>query len=102
MKKRSNQRVQRDSELRKIVYKFEHQRVALKSIQNHLAFALRKRFYASTQLSKLPSHSSPVQLRNRCVLTGRSRGVYNFFKISRIMIRHFTAKGLLPGLKKAS
>jgi small subunit ribosomal protein S14 len=41
--------------------------------------------------------------RNRCVLTGRPRGVYmEHFKISRLMIRELASKGLLPGLKKAS
>ena len=51
-------------------------------------------------LSKLKANASPVKVRNRCVLTGRSRGVHKFFKISRIMIRDLAAKGLLSGLKK--
>ena len=57
---------------------------------------------AFIQLSKLKTNGSPVKVRNRCVLTGRSRGIYNYFKISRVMIRQLAAQGLLPGLKKAS
>jgi len=102
MKKRLSRRSQRDANRRISVQRYEHKRVAFKTIQNHFAFALRKRFSALTQLSRIGPKSSRVQVRNRCVLTGRSRGVYNYFKISRIMIRELTSKGLLPGVKKAS
>ena len=62
----------------------------------------KNRFLASIKLSGLKTKAFPNKIRNRCVLTGRSRGVYNFFKISRIMIKDLTAQGLLPGVKKAS
>jgi small subunit ribosomal protein S14 len=94
--------IQKDFKRRICAYKFERRRIALKIIQNHFFFSTQKRFLALTQLSKLNKNSSKVKVRNRCVLTGRSRGVYNFFKISRIMIRELVSKGLLPGVQKAS
>jgi small subunit ribosomal protein S14 len=53
-------------------------------------------------LAKLPRDSSPTRSRNRCQLTGRSRGVLRRFKVSRIMLRELALAGKIPGLKKAS
>jgi len=53
-------------------------------------------------LAKLPRDSSPTRSRNRCQLTGRSRGTLRRFKISRIMLRELALAGKIPGLKKAS
>jgi small subunit ribosomal protein S14 len=53
-------------------------------------------------LANLPRDSSPTRLRNRCQLTGRSRGVLRKFKVSRIMLRELALAGKIPGLKKAS
>jgi len=38
----------------------------------------------------------------RCELTGRSRGVYRKFRISRIMLRELALQGKIPGMRKAS
>ena len=53
-------------------------------------------------LSNLPRDSSPTRSRNRCELTGRSRGFLRKFKVSRIMLRELALAGKIPGLKKAS
>lgn len=53
-------------------------------------------------LRKLPRDSSPTRVRNRCELTGRPRGVYRRFKLSRCMLRERANQGLLPGITKAS
>ena len=53
-------------------------------------------------LAKLPRNSSRTRLRNICRLTGRSRGYYRKFGISRIMLRDLAHEGMIPGLKKAS
>ncbi len=93
---------QKDYFSRLQVKRFEDQRIALKTLQRSSLIDFKNRFLASLQLSKLKFSSFPNKLRNRCILTGRSRGVYNFFKISRIMIKDLASRGLLPGLKKAS
>ncbi|MBH06166.1 MAG: 30S ribosomal protein S14 [Phycisphaeraceae bacterium] len=53
-------------------------------------------------LARLPRNASPTRLRNLCALTGRSRGVYRKFKISRIMLRELALEGKIPGMRKAS
>lgn len=53
-------------------------------------------------LAKLPRNSSPVRYRRLCALTGRSRGNYRKFGISRIMLRQLAHEGKIPGMKKAS
>ena len=53
-------------------------------------------------LAKLPRNSSPTRLARRCELTGRRRGYYRKFKISRIMMRELAHAGLIPGMRKSS
>ena len=53
-------------------------------------------------LAKLPRNSSPTRLARRCELTGRRRGYYRKFKISRIMLRELAHQGMIPGMKKSS
>ena len=53
-------------------------------------------------LQRLPRDASPTRVRNLCALTGRSRGVYRKFKVSRIMLRELALQGKVPGMRKAS
>ncbi|HOP49072.1 MAG TPA: 30S ribosomal protein S14 [Ignavibacteriales bacterium] len=53
-------------------------------------------------LQMLPKNSSKVRLRNRCVFTGRARGNYRKFGISRLVFREMCLRGEIPGIKKAS
>ncbi|MGA2501818.1 MAG: 30S ribosomal protein S14 [Tepidisphaeraceae bacterium] len=53
-------------------------------------------------LAKLPRDSSPTRLRNRCQLTGRSRGVLRKFMVCRIKLRELALAGQIPGMRKAS
>ncbi len=53
-------------------------------------------------LQKLPKNSSPVRIKNRCSLTGRSRAYMRQFGVSRIQFREMARRGELPGVKKAS
>ncbi len=39
---------------------------------------------------------------NRCEITGRARGYYRKFRVSRIMLRELALQGLIPGMRKAS
>jgi small subunit ribosomal protein S14 len=73
-----------------LVIKYADLRRQLKKQKNYAAIA------------KLPRDSSPTRSRNRCQLTGRSRGVLAKFKISRIMLRELALAGKIPGMKKAS
>ena len=53
-------------------------------------------------LAKLPRNSSATRYRRLCALTGRSRGNYRKFKLSRMMFRDLALDGLIPGVRKAS
>jgi small subunit ribosomal protein S14 len=53
-------------------------------------------------LQKIPRNASPVRIKNRCAVTGRSRAYMRQFGLSRIQFREMARRGELPGVKKAS
>ncbi|KAA0135883.1 30S ribosomal protein S14 [Gimesia chilikensis] len=53
-------------------------------------------------LAKLPRNSSRTRMRRLCQLTGRPRGNFRKFQISRIALRDMALDGLIPGMKKSS
>jgi succinate dehydrogenase (ubiquinone) iron-sulfur subunit len=61
-----------------------------------------KKLNIHRQFANLPRNSALSRVRNRCIFTGRSRGVYKKFKVSRMVFRSLASNGLLPGVKKAS
>ncbi len=52
------------------------------------------------RMKRTPKFSTRKEVR--CELTGRKRGVYRKFRISRIMLRELALKGMIPGMRKAS
>jgi small subunit ribosomal protein S14 len=71
-------------------------------LNQNIGVSLDKIFTLQKKLQKLPKNSSRVRIRNRCWKTGRSRGVYRDFGLSRHAIREMGHNGLLPGLIKSS
>ena len=57
---------------------------------------------ARKKLHELPRDGARVRIRNRCQASGRPRGVYKKFMISRICFREMASQGLIPGVTKAS
>ena len=57
---------------------------------------------AYAQLRDLPRNSAGIRVRNRCAMTGRSRGFVRAFGLSRMAMREMALNGLLPGVRKAS
>jgi small subunit ribosomal protein S14 len=53
-------------------------------------------------LSALPRNSNSVRLHSRCAVTGRARGYYRKFGISRLTFRKMALEGKIPGVRKAS
>jgi small subunit ribosomal protein S14 len=86
----------------KLVAKYAARRAELKRISSDMNLSAEERQTAREQLAELPRNSSPVRLRNRCVVSGRSRAVYNEFMLSRIAFREMALAGELPGVHKAS
>lgn len=61
-----------------------------------------ERDLARNTLNKMSPNTSPVRLRNRCVLTGRCRGYIRKYKLSRLSFRELASSGTIPGIVKAS
>jgi len=77
-------------------------RKKLKDIIMDKNITVKERFEASLEFSKLRRDGSKSRIRNRCGVTGRPRGYYSHFKMSRICIRQFAGEALLPGVIKSS
>ncbi len=73
-------------------------KAALKAAQGNPQEIMR----IQLELAKLPNNSSPTRLKNRCHVTGRSRGYIRKFGLSRITFREYAHKGFLPGVTKSS
>jgi len=77
-------------------------RSRLKKATKDLNLKADDRFKAQMKLSLISRNSSPVRVRNRCAITGRSRSYYRRFGISRIVLRDLASSGYIPGIIKAS
>ncbi|MCC6922667.1 MAG: 30S ribosomal protein S14 [Nitrosomonas sp.] len=94
--------INRNLKRQKTVLKYSNTRKKLLAIINDYSLLEEDRFEARLKLQALPRNSSPVRLRNRCTLTGRSRGVYAKFGLGRIKLREIAMSGKIPGITKAS
>jgi len=77
-------------------------REKLKKIVRDLYISNEERMHAQDELNKISKNSSKVRLRNRCQITGRSRGYLRKFKLSRLCFREMASIGLIPGVTKSS
>ncbi len=77
-------------------------RARLKAITRNRDLPVEERFQAALKLSKMPRNGASTRLRNRCEITGRPRGFYRKFKMSRIALRELGSAGQVPGLVKSS
>jgi small subunit ribosomal protein S14 len=94
--------VNREVKRSKLVKKYAAKRADLKAKVSNPKLSYEERMEAQTKLQKLPRDASPVRQRNRCALSGRSRGVYRKFGLGRNKLREATMRGDVPGLRKAS
>ena len=92
----------RNEKRRKMVAKQFVLRKELRKKSVDMKLSDEEREAAQLKLQSLPRDGSYIRIRNRCQLTGRPRGVYKKFMISRIVFREMAHKGLLPGVTKAS
>ncbi len=94
--------INREKKRTKLVAKFVNKRAELKAIIADPEVGFEEKQQAMFALQKLPRDSSPVRQRNRCQITGRPRGFYRKFGLSRNKLREATMRGDVPGLRKAS
>ena len=94
--------IAREKRRAQLIDKYADKRAKLLEIIRDPSMSQSDRNDAYARLNKLPRDSSPTRLRNRCRMTGRSRGYIRKFELSRIKFRELALKGELPGVTKAS
>ncbi len=94
--------IERNKKRQRLVKKYAARRAALKKIAYNRKVDSEERFTAQLKLAKLPRNSSKVRVRNRCGETGRARGVYRKFGLSRSVLRDLASRGLAPGVTRSS
>jgi len=94
--------INRDVKRVKTAEKFAAKRAALKAIIDDSSKSDEDRYEARLKLQQLPRNASPTRQRNRCAITGRSRGVFRKFGLGRMKLRELAMKGEIPGMTKAS
>ena len=94
--------IERNKKRRRLVARHESKRARLKAIARNHQIPQEERFAAVLKLAEMPRNSASVRIRNRCELTGRSRGYEGDFRMSRISLRELALKGQIPGMMKSS
>lgn len=94
--------ITREAKREQLVKKYAERRIVLKKKIADASISPGDRMKARIKLQKLPRNSSAVRLRNRCRITGRSKGYYRKFGLGRNMLRDAAMRGDVPGLVKAS
>ena len=93
--------IERERKRYLLVTKYKEKREFLKEqIKN--ASSMEEKFTLHRKLQNLPRNSAPVRLHNRCSVTGRPRGYFRDFGLSRHVLREYALQGLLPGVTKSS
>jgi small subunit ribosomal protein S14 len=94
--------VEKNKRRAKLARQLAPKRAKLMAIARDRNASPEERFAARLKLAELPRNSAPSRVRLRCELTGRPRGVYRKFKLSRIALRELASKGQIPGMVKSS
>ena len=93
--------IERDRKRARLITKYAQKRAdLLKQIKE--VSSMEEKLVLHRQLQKLPRNSAPVRAHNRCTITGRPRGYFRDFGLSRHVLREYALEGLLPGVIKAS
>ena len=92
----------RDQKREKLIQKHSEKRAELRKKLNNAELSVDEKLEVQAQFAKLPRNSCPTRLNRRCKVSGRSRGYYRKFGISRIALRDLALAGMLPGVRKSS
>src|SRR5579875_195245 len=94
--------IEKNKRRQRLAKQYANRRARLKAVAENESLPAEERFAARLKLAELPRNSSPVRVKNRCELSGRSRAYYRKFKLSRIALRDLASTGQLPGMVKSS
>ena len=86
----------------RMIKQYAKKRADLKAQIKNREISDEDRFQAVLALNELPRDGSKIRYRNRCKLTGRPRGNYRLFGLSRITLRELVSNGQIPGVTKSS
>lgn len=95
-------KIQKDKRQRHLVAKYKKVRAVLREKIRDKELSFEEKLVVQRKMQNLPKDSNRCRLRNRCCLTGRSRGVYRKFGLGRNKLRELAMLGIIPGLRKAS
>jgi small subunit ribosomal protein S14 len=93
---------EKNAKRQRLAKKYANKRAELKAIVMDRSLEPEERFAAQLKLNELPRNGAAVRVRNRCEVSGRPRGYYRKFKMSRIALRELGSLGRVPGLVKSS
>ncbi len=94
--------IEKNEKRKKLVQRYAAKRDRLRTIARDRSLPPEERFQAYLKLAEMPRNGAAVQVRNRCKVSGRPRGNYRKFKISRIALRDLASIGQIPGMVKSS
>ena len=94
--------IEKQKRRNRLVKNHAGKRARLKAMAKDESLPPEERFKARLKLNEMPKNGSPVRLRNRCVVSGRPRGYYRKFGLSRIALRDLASRGEVPGVLKSS
>ncbi len=94
--------IERNKKRMRLAGKYAAKRAKLKAMAKDPLLSPEEHFSARIKLAMLPRNSSPVRVRLRCEITGRPRGNYRKFRLSRIALRELASRGQIPGMVKSS
>jgi len=94
--------INRDAKRAKLAAKYANKRASLQAIIDDTSKTDEERYQARLKVQQLPRNANPTRQRNRCVVTGRPRGVFSKFGLSRNKLREMAMRGEIPGMTKAS
>ncbi|MEE9210637.1 MAG: 30S ribosomal protein S14 [Kiloniellales bacterium] len=94
--------IYRNVKRKKLVQRDAARRARLRAIARDRSLPPEERFQAYLKLAELPRNGAAVRVRNRCEVSGRPRGNYRKFRLSRIALRDLASIGQIPGMVKSS
>lgn len=94
--------IEKNNRRKKMAQQQAPKRTRLKSIVMDRERPIEERFEAQLKLAEMPRNGAENRFRNRCEISGRPRGFYRKFKMSRIALRELGNFGLIPGVTKSS
>lgn len=94
--------VEKNKKREKLAKQYAAKRARLKAVVMNRESSPEERFEAALKLAEVPRNSAKNRVRLRCELTGRPRGNYRKFKLSRNKLRELGNLGQIPGMVKSS